>query len=374
MKIAITGAKGLLGWHTSARIHARNCAAKFAGSAAPFELVEIDRTCFEDQQCLIKALDSVEGIIHFAGVNRGEDSEVEAANPAISAKLIDACKQAGINPTIVYANSTHAANDTPYGRSKRLAGEALESFTEKYVNLILPHIFGEQAKPYYNNVTATLIDKLHLGETPEINANGAVSLLHAGDAADIALDAVLSKKHGTISPVSHSISIAELYEKLKGFHALYHEQNIYPNVTDKFDLALFNCYRSAGFPDKYPTPLKVNKDSRGILFESSKGGCGGQTFMSTTVPGVTRGDHFHLEKVERFLVVRGQAVIRLRKVLTDELFEFTVSGDEPVAIDMIPLYTHSIENIGEEELYTLFWTHEMFDPNAPDTYADPVLK
>jgi len=373
MKIAITGSKGLLGWHTAAHLHAINCQASFKGEAVPHELVEISREVFSNIQTLATALNGVDAIVHFAGVNRGEEEEVEKANPRIAQELVRACEIANINPAIVYANSTHAVTDTPYGRSKRIAGEILSDFSDRYTDLVLPHIFGEGAKPYYNNVTATLIDKIHLGEQPEINPEGKVSLLHAGEAADIALNAIFEQTTGTIQPTSTDITVLALYKKLQAFHTLY-EKNIYPNTNEKLDLQLFNSYRSAGFPDKYPAPLQIHSDPRGVLFESTKGGCGSQTFMSTTVPGITRGDHFHIDKVERFLVVKGKAVIRLRKVLTDELYEFTVSGDTPVAIDMIPLYTHSIENIGDEELYTLFWTNQMFDPETPDTYADPVLK
>lgn len=373
MKIAITGCKGLLGWHTAAHLHAINCAAAFTGQRPPHELVEITRPIFEDTTALSGALAGVDTVIHFAGVNRGLEEEVEQANPEIARALIKGCISAGTKPAIVYANSTHANTDTPYGRSKRIAGELLANFSDCFTNLVLPHIFGEGAKPYYNNVTATLIDKIHKGESPDINPDGKVSLLHAGAAADIALQAALDRTMGTINPPSHEISVLALFEKLLAFHKLY-EQNIFPDTSKPIDLQLFNSYRSAGYPKNYPKRLKLNKDSRGVLFESSKGGSQSQTFMSTTVPGITRGDHFHIDKVERFLVVRGQAVIRLRKVLSDELIEFTVSGDEPVAIDMIPLYTHSIENVGSEDLYTLFWTNEMFNPDAPDTYADPVLK
>lgn len=373
MKIAVTGAKGLLGWHTCAHIHAANCAAQFAGNDAPHELVEIDRETFGSSDALTQALAGVDAIIHFGGVNRGSDEEVEAANPAIATKLMQACADAKIEPAIVYANSTHAKSDTPYGRSKRIAGEIIAAACPRYLSLVLPHIFGEGAKPYYNNVTATLIDKIHAGDEPEINPEGKVSLLHAGDAADIAIEAITQQSYGELQPPSRDISVVDLFAKLKQLHELYNN-NIFPDLTDPFDLKLFNSYRSAGFPATYPRPMKLHKDERGVLFESAKGGCWSQTFLSTTVPGITRGDHFHIDKVERFLVVRGKAVIRLRKVLSDELHEFTVDGDSPAAIDMIPLYTHSIENIGDEDLITLFWTHEMFDPENPDTYADRVLK
>ncbi|MEP0189431.1 MAG: NAD-dependent epimerase/dehydratase family protein [Erythrobacter sp.] len=371
MRIAVTGAKGLLGWHAAARIHAQACAARFRGENPEHELVQIDRAIFSDPTALSKALDGVGAVLHFAGVNRGDDAEVEAANPAIARDLIEGCKAAGITPHITYANSTHAARDIPYGRSKRIAGELLEAFAPSYTNLILPHIFGECAKPFYNNVTATLIAQIWAGEEPTINPEGRVQLLHAGDAAVMAIDAALEGTTGTLAPEGRDTGIVELHDKLRGFHELY-TGNIIPDVSEPFDLALFNSLRSAAYPEHYPFALKVNEDHRGKLFESAKGGNASHTFLSTTLPGKTRGDHFHCNLIERFLVVKGDAVIRIRKVLSDEVHEFRVSGDAPVAIDQIPLHTHNIENVGEKEVITFFWSHRMFDPATPDTYADPV--
>lgn len=371
MKIAVTGARGLIGWHASGRLHAQICAARFRGEPPPHELVQIDHATFADDMKLADALAGVDAILHFAGVNRGEEAAVERANPDIARALVRGCKAAGSTPHIVYANSTHAANDTPYGRSKRIAGEVLAAFAPAYTNLVLPHIFGECARPNYNNVTATLIDKLWCGETPNINADGRVQLLHAGVAAQVAIDAVLEKRSGVLTPAGRQMTVADLYAKLQRFHSLY-TANIFPDLSDPFDLALFNSYRTGGYPAHYPRILKVNADPRGVLFESAKGGNAAQSFLSTTLPGQKRGDHFHLDLVERFLVVRGEALIRIRRVLTDEVQEFVVSGDRPVAIDMPPLHTHNIENRGEGEVITFFWSHHLFDPANPDTFADPV--
>ena len=322
MKIAVTGAKGLLGWHTSARIHAENCAAAYKGKSRPYELVQIDRQTFMDDRLLPQSLKDVDAVIHFAGINRGNEAEVERANPDIAERLVEGCKAANINPHIVYANSTHANNDTFYGRSKKRAGQTLAAFAENYTDIVLPHIFGECARPYYNNVTATLIDKLWKNEEPDINPAGQVQLLHAGQAANMAIAAVVHRQNGTQTPSGRIIKISELYEKLRGFHDLYCD-NIFPVLNDPFDLALFNSYRTAAFPDHYPKKLQVNRDHRGMLFESAKGGSDGtQSFLSSTLPGKTRGDHFHLELVERFLVVHGSAIIRIRKVLTSEVHIF----------------------------------------------------
>ncbi len=371
MKIAITGAKGLLGWHASTRIHATICAANFAGEAPPHELVAIDHALFADADALSSAISGAEAILHFAGVNRGGDEQVERANPDIAKALVQACRAADIQPHIVYANSTHCRNDSPYGRSKRIAGEILGDFAAHHTDMVLPHIFGECARPYYNNVTATLIDKIWKGEQPDINPAGRVQLLHAGEAAQIAINAATGGTTGLLTPAGRDTSIEGLYAKLRGFHELY-TAGIFPQLDDPFDLALFNSYRTAGYPDYYPMMLKTNRDHRGMLVETAKGGHQAQSFISSTLPGQRRGDHFHLDLVERFLVVKGSAVIRVRRVLTDELREFRVTGDEPAAIDMPPLHTHNIENLSDDEVITFFWAHRLFDPEKPDTYADKV--
>lgn len=371
-RIVVTGAQGLIGWHSHARLHAANCYAGFAGEPTPFDIVPLGHSDFADDGVLQDALRSADAVLHFAGVNRAPDDEVEAANPGIAKRLMAACEAVGAAPHIVYANSTHAASDTPYGRSKRIAGEILSMAPGGYTNLVLPHIFGECARPFYNNVTATLIHKLLEGEVPDLNPDGQVHLLHAGAAAQAAIDSVLADAMGTIAPNPRTISVPALYEKLLGFHTAY-DANIYPDLSNPFDLALFNTYRAATYPGGWPRALTLNSDARGTLFEAVKGGGGGQTFLSTTKPGVTRGDHFHLNKVERFLVVQGEAVIRVRKVLGDEVWEYRVSGDKPAPVDMPTLHTHSIENVGDGELLTLFWTHEIFDPQNPDTFADKVL-
>lgn len=373
MKIVIAGAGGLLGWHAAVKVHAANCAARFNGLDTPYDLVALNHSGFNNDSSLHAAITGADALLHFAGVNRATDEVIEAANPAIARRIAEACSITGSRPHIIYANSTHAINDTPYGRSKRIAGEILSGIGGRYSNLVLPHIFGEGARPRYNNVTATFIEAVIAGKNPEINQEGYVSLLHAGTAAQAALDALNEGQTGAIRPVSRDTAVTELYELLRRFHVDY-EANVYPDLRDHFTVALFNSYRAALYPDEFPRPLKLNTDERGSLFEVVKGGGGGQTFLSTTMPGVTRGNHFHLNKVERFMVVQGEAVIRIRKVLSDEVWEYHVSGVAPASVDMPTLHTHSIENVGDTELVTLFWTHDLFDPANPDTFADKVLK
>lgn len=371
-RIVITGANGLLGYHASVRLHAANCAAGFISEPLPYDIQRLDRDAFGSDARLQAALTGADVVLHFAGVNRGDPAEVEAANPAIAERLVSACRATGIRPHIVYANSTHAAGQTSYGQSKSRAAEVIAGLGGGMTNLILPHIFGEGARPYYNNVTATLIEQILKGEISTINPCGCVSLLHAGSAVGIAIEAGLAGHSSQIAPDGRDMTVPALHALLQGFHDLY-RANIFPPLADDFEVALFNTYRWATYPDGWPRALKVNTDHRGTLFEAVKGGSGGQTFLSTTLPGATRGDHFHLGKVERFLVLQGEAVIRVRRVLGATIHEYRVTGDVPSPVDMPTLCTHSIENVGSGPLLTLFWAHEQFDPRRPDTFADKVL-
>ena len=373
MRIVITGAKGLIGWHAHARLHAANCSARYRGESAPFDIVALDNTAFNDDGTLQNAIKEAQAVLHFAGVNRAADHKLETANPAIASRLVDACEITGFKPHIIYANSTHVASDTAYGNSKRIAGEVLSQVGGRYTDIVLPHVFGEHARPRYNNVTATFIEAIIAGQTPDIHPHAHVSLLHAGAAARAAIEAVINPTTGTLRLEARDIAVTDLFLLLQKIHDDY-QANIYPDLGDPFTVALFNSYLTARHPHGFPRPLKLNADARGVLFEAVKGGGGGQTFLSTTRPGVMRGDHFHLNKTERFLVVQGEAIIRIRRVLSDEVWEYRVSGDAPAPVDIPTLHTHSIENTGDAELLTLFWTHELFDPINPDTFADKVLR
>jgi len=371
MKIVVTGAGGLIGHHAAVRLHAQNCAARFKNLPEPNDIVHVDHSAFADDKALKAALAGADAVLHFAGVNRASDADLASGNPDIAKRLVAMCRAVDADPHIIYANSIHATLDTVYGNSKRVAGEILEAGTNRYTSLVLPHIFGEGARPHYNNVTATFIDRVIKSEQPDVNPAASVNLLHAGRAAQAAIDTAMAGTTGIIAPEGRSISVLELLEKIEFFHACYANET-FPNLSDPFDLELFNSYRTALYPAGYPRLLKQNSDARGTLFEASRGGGGGQTFLSWTKPGVVRGDHFHLEKVERFLVVQGEAIIRIRPVLGREVWECRVSGEVPAAVDMPTLHTHNIENVGDTPLLTLFWTNAIFDPAAPDTYADPV--
>ena len=186
------------------------------------------------------------------------------------------------------------------------------------------------------------------------------------------LEAVHTGRAGTILPEGTPVKVSALLEKLIAFRDLYATGDI-PDITHRFDRALFNTYRSFCFPDHYPIYPTLRSDPRGDLFECVRG-YGGQSlvFSSSTYPGVTRGEHFHLHKVERFLVLRGEATISLRRLFTDRVVRFDVTGRRPAMVDMPTMWAHSITNTGSDDLMTLFWADEIPLTGSVDTYAEPV--
>ena len=234
-------------------------------------------------------------------------------------------------------------------------------------NMVLPHVFGEHGKPFYNSVVSTFCYQIANGESLTVNADGELCPLHAGDVAKEVWNAIETSHHGELRPAGRPTKVIELKDILEHLAGRYAEGTV-PNLDDRFQLQLFNTYRSYIPHEKRPVDLTLHSDPRGWLFEAIRSDGQGQTFLSTTKPEITRGNHFHLHKVERFLVVHGEAKIRLRKVFTDDVHTFNVTGERPQAIDIPTLHTHNITNVGKEPLLTLFWSAELFDPDNPDTY------
>jgi UDP-2-acetamido-2,6-beta-L-arabino-hexul-4-ose reductase len=268
-----------------------------------------------------------------------------------------------------------AAALTPYGRSKREANAILGEWCAKsggrYSDIRFPHLFGEHGRPFYNSAVATFCHQLAHGEEPRIIVDGEVELLHAQSACDLVLDAIDAGSGGPLSPAGRRMRVSEALARLQSMHATYADGTL-PRFEDAFELDLFNTLRSFRFPLHCPGRIPLRSDARGHLFEAVKTLHGGQCFASSTHPGVLRGSHFHRRKIERFLVASGEATIRVRRLFTDEVHAFEVRGDSPVYVDMPTLHTHDIRNTGQGELFTLFWSHEIFDPAAPDTYPEAV--
>jgi UDP-2-acetamido-2,6-beta-L-arabino-hexul-4-ose reductase len=275
---------------------------------------------------------------------------------------------------VVYANSIQSGNGTPYGSGKqeaaRLLGDACTRVGGSFVDVLLPNIFGEHGRPAYNSFVATFVDAVVRGVEPEV-ADREVALLHVQGAAAALLDG-LTTPETTLAPSATPTTVGTVLAALQEFHLLYSTGDI-PALDTPLRVDLFNTYRAARFPEHYPISLTAHSDERGRLVETVRAHGGqGQTFVSTTKPGVTRGEHFHLQKVERFVVLSGEARISLRRVFTDEVVSFEVTGDRPSVVDMPTMWVHNITNVGQTELTTLFWTHSLFDPEHPDTYWEPV--
>lgn len=362
--LAATGVGGFLGWHT--RVRAR---AQGAGQVTPVRLgadAGID--------AVAEAISGVDRLLHLAGVNRGTPHEIREGNTSLARQLAAGLRRAATPPaTIVYANSTQAGNSTDYGAAKREAAEILAAAADdtraEFVDLRLPNLFGEHGRPFYNSVIATFAHQLAHGGQPRIDVDRELTLLHAQDAADLLLTA---KPGDTADADVSRRTVSSLLGTLSHFASLYRVGEI-PELLDSFTIALFNTYRSFTFPGQWPMPLIRRADQRGSFVETMRAhGSPGQLSYSTTMPGIVRGQHFHLAKVERFVVISGQAEIALRRVLTAETVRFQVSGAEPVIIDMPTMWVHNISNTGDDVLFTLFWTNDLFDPASPDTYPEDV--
>lgn len=360
MKVLLTGAAGFLGWHTRLRLHAQG----------EHDVMVATRESWEDLGALVAEADA---IIHIAGVNRGDDSDVEAGNLRLAHDVVNAVTAASHPVRVVYANSIQSGNGTAYGTGKEQAGTVLRGLEETgsaVVDVRLPNIFGEHGRPGYNSFVATFVHAVASGDSPHVT-DRQVDLLHAQGAAQALIDGLTTDER-RLDPAGQPVSVAEVLALLEEFRASY-ETGEFPDLSTPFRIQLFNCYRAALFPSHYPILLQPHSDARGTFVETvrSRGG-EGQSSFSTTVPGVTRGEHYHLEKIERFAVVSGRATIALRRMFTDEIVEFEVDGLRPAAVDMPVGWVHNITNTGDDVLITQFWSHELFRPDAPDTFPHPV--
>lgn len=365
-RVGITGAGGLLGWHLRARIHSRGDSS----------VVPIHTEAFSDAAALRDLISSCDVLVHLACKITGEGDEILRVNHEIDERLTAALDGAGRLIPLIFASSTHVERATPYGESKRRSEAHLAQWTAARgvpkTSILFPNIFGEGGKPFHNSVVSTFCHQVARGKEPTIFTDAELTLIHAQDAAREIIAAIEEGGHGERHPEGPRMRVSQILEEIRSIDHEYRELGIVPDLRDPFHYSLFNTYRSHLFPDSYPTRLSLREDSRGALFEAVKTRHGGQAFLSTTRPGITRGNHFHLRKLERFCVVRGSAIIRIRRLFSDKINEFEVSENSPVLIDIPTLHTHSIQSTSDEDLLTLFWSSEIYNPDDPDTFAEPV--
>lgn len=364
MKVAITGGRGFLGWHTACRLLATR----------GIEAVMVGREDFAHRPRLTAALADVDTVIHIAGVNRAEtDHEVEQGNAVLASRLANALNNRPVH--IVYANSVQVDLDNAYGRGKRAAAEHLKGLPGTFADVLLPNLFGEHGRPGYNSFVATFAHEVANGRQPTVSGDRLIPLLHAQDAAEALILAAEARIDDTARPEGEERGIAEVLSILNEFHEMYPTRGEIPDLAEPFRRNLFNTYRTALWPSGYPIPTKVNADPRGELIETFRAhGPAGQGYVSTTRPGMGRGEHYHLTKIERFVVFVGEAEIHLRRLFHDEVVTFRVSGAEPVFLDMPTMWVHNIRNVGEGDVVTVFWSDQLLDPQHPDQYPMNVVE
>ncbi|GIM59547.1 polysaccharide biosynthesis C-terminal domain-containing protein [Capnocytophaga canimorsus] len=370
-KIGITGQEGFVGKHL---YHTLGLFTE------EFERVPYNKSIFENENELDAFVSQCDVIVHLAAMNRHESEQViYETNVGLVNKLIAALERTGSKAHILISSSTQEERDNLYGKSKKEGREALVNWANtnggKVTGLIIPNVFGAFGKPFYNSFIATFCYQLTHNQTPNVANDGEVKLIYVQELVAVILKEIRkgeSKAQYFVEPTAVK-KVSEVLALLEEYKAKYFEKGEIPALNTPFELNLFNTYRSyMDYATHFPVKFTQHTDPRGAFVEVIRLGIGGQCSFSTTVPGITRGNHYHTRKIERFAVIKGKALIQLRKIGTDEVLDFYLDGNEPAYVDMPIWYTHNIKNIGEEELYTIFWINEPYNPEDADTYFEEV--
>ncbi len=370
IKIGVTGNAGFIGSHLYNALGLL---------PEKFERVHFHRSFFDDFEKLSNFVAQCDVIVHLAAMNRHNNPEVIYQNNiGLVSKLVTALEQTDSKAHVLFSSSSQEERENEYGKSKMAGRQALADWAKRsgsrFTGLVIPNVFGPFGHPYYNSFIATFCHKLSHGEQPHIEVDSKVKLIYVGDLVKIIISEIdncgnekLVVQHTHEEKVSNILALLEVYKKQ------YQDAGIVPSIRNAFELNLFNTFRSyIDIKEHFPVKFTKHTDPRGAFVEVIRLNVGGQVSFSTTVPGITRGNHFHTRKIERFAVIKGEALIQLRRIGTDEVVDFYLSGEEPAYVDMPVWYTHNIKNIGLEELYTIFWINEFFDPADPDTYFENV--
>jgi UDP-2-acetamido-2,6-beta-L-arabino-hexul-4-ose reductase len=380
IKVGITGQAGFIGTYLFNTLNL---------GKERFETIPFEDSFFSESSQLEKWVSKCDVIVHLAAVNRHKDINVlYETNLSLVKQLIAALEITNSKPHVIFSSSTQEERDNIYGKSKREGRQLLSDWAirnnTKFTGLVIPNVFGPFGMPYYNSVVATFCHQLTHNETPKIDIDNELKLIYVGELAEIIIKHLIE-----LSPVNSNkaiintievdhtskITVSDLFKKLSGFKEDYFEHGIIPDLSDTFEKNLFNtfvCY--IDHKSFYPFYLKKNSDNRGSFIEVIKIVSGGQVSFSTTIAGITRGNHFHTRKAERFAVIKGKAIISLRRIGNNEVLNFQMDGSRPSFVDMPIWFTHNIINIGDEDLYTIFWINEFFNPDDSDTYTEIVDK
>ncbi|MBQ9231465.1 MAG: capsular polysaccharide biosynthesis protein CapF [Prevotella sp.] len=382
MKILITGAKGFVGRNLCESLkNLRDNKDRTRPDLKIDDVFEFDIETSIDKFEYYCA--NADFVFNLAGVNRPKDTdEFMKGNFGFANELISTLKRYGNRCPVMLSSSIQATLNNPYGVSKR-AGEELffDYATENGTEVLVyrfPNIFGKWCRPNYNSVIATFCYNIARDIPIHVNdANVLLRLVYIDDVVAELLDALEGKAHSNGKfyevPVSYEVRLGEIVELLNIFHDQRRTLMVPSIPSGSFSKKLYSTYQSYLPKEKIPIPLKTNIDNRGSFTELLKTSHHGQFSVNISKPGVTKGQHWHNSKWEMFIVVSGHALIQERQIGSDEVIEFEASGEKLEAFQMLPGYTHSLINLSEsEDLVTLMWVNEVFDPEKPDTYFEKV--
>ena len=388
MNVLITGANGFVGKNLTQRLYALRDGRDRTRPALRIDdvLLYTRETAPETLAAYCRCADFV---VHLAGVNRPQDpEEFTTGNTDLTRTLLAQLRQSGNRCPVLLASSIQASltgryAGSPYGHSKRAAEALLRAYSEQTgaQGLIyrFPNLFGKWCRPNYNSVVATFCHNIARDMPITVSDPAAeLELVYIDDLVDELLDAMEGHPHHADAgyfrvPVSHLVTLGEIVRLLRSFHD-QPQTLLLPQIPDgSFAKKLYSTYLSYLPPEKVAFPLKMNVDARGSFTELLKTDACGQVSVNITKPGVTKGQHWHNSKWEFFIVVAGHGLIRERRIGSDEVIEFAVSGERIEAVQMLPGYTHDIINLSDtEDLVTVMWANERFDPGHPDTYFEEV--
>lgn len=367
-KVLVTGANGFIGKNLMVHLQA----------IAGIEAVAITRS--DDDSSLPGKLNGADIIFHLAGVNRPANStEFEEVNTLFTEKIVRLLENNHQPYKMVFTSSAQALLDNPYGKSKLAAEKTIQKsvLSGEAVIYRLPGVFGKWCRPDYNSVVATFCNNI-AHDIPVFIRDPAFSLtlVYIDDVIKCLLKHIDEPIQGgrcTFEEVTphHQVTLGSLVEMIQSFKNSRNNLLV-PKVGHAFEKALYSTYLSYLPANAFSYNLELKTDNRGWLFELLKSPDAGQIFLSSTLPGITRGNHFHHTKTEKFVVIQGEGLIRFRKVDEENILEYRVSGSKPSVVDIPPGYTHSITNVGTDVMITLFWANEIFNQQAPDTVFTAV--